>query len=226
MHAGRGLPGPDGPEYGHAGVQAPLRDGEPGGVGDLPDGDRMMEFSDHDSGAGIAGLQGPIRKYPQGGEAPGAGLEKYPPARQENKPHQHDRNEGREVVPPDHPEVEAGGMVGHEIEDRIGPEQGEGSVEKPPSRAYQADQKKDHRSREPHKKPDHPPTDPTDKRGHPDHRPAQDRRHPNRVSPVHRPGWTPPQRPQNRDRILPAHRVFLRRVSAASVGLFRAFPQG
>ena len=42
-------------------------------------------------------------------------------------------------------------MVGHEIEDRIGPEQREGSVEKPPSRAYQADQKKDHRSREPHK---------------------------------------------------------------------------
>ena len=79
MHAGRGLPGPDGPEYGDAGVQAPLRDGEPGGVGDLPDGDRMMEFPDHDSGAGIVGLQGPIRKHPQGGEAPGSGLEKHPP---------------------------------------------------------------------------------------------------------------------------------------------------
>ncbi len=117
-------------------------------------------------------------------------------------------------------------MVGHEIEDQIGPEQGEGSVEKPPSRAYQADQKKDHRSREPHKKPDRPPTDPTDKRGHPDHRPAQDRCHPNRVSPVHRPGWTPPQRPRNRDRILPAHRAFLRRVSAAVCGFFPSLPAG
>ena len=128
-------------------------------------------------------------------------------------------------------------MVGHEIEDQIGPEQGKGSVEKPPSRAYQADQKKDHRSREPHKKPDRPPTDPTDKRGHPDHRPAQDRRHPdhrpaqdrchpNRVSPVHRPGWTPPQRPRNRDRILPAHRAFLRRVSAAVCGFFPSLPAG
>ena len=104
----------------------------------MPDGDRMMEFPDHDSGAGIAGLQGPIRKYPQGGEAPGSGLEKHPPDRQENESSQHDYDGGREVVPPDHPEVEAGGMVGHEIEDRIGPEQGEGSVEKPPSRAYQA----------------------------------------------------------------------------------------
>ena len=117
-------------------------------------------------------------------------------------------------------------MVGHEIEDQIGPEQGKGSVEKPPSCAYQADQKKDHRSREPHKKPDRPPTDPTDKRGHPDHRPAQDRRHPNRVSPVHRPGWTPPQRPRNRDRILPAHRAFLRRVSAAVCGFFPSLPAG
>ena len=61
-------------------------------------------------------------------------------------------------------------MVGHEVEQGIGLKLGEKPVEKPPSRLYQADQKK--------------------------------------------------------DQMPPLHRAFLRRVSAVSVGLFRAFPQG
>ena len=60
VHTGRGLARTDGSEDGHSGVQSPLRDGEPGGAGDLPDGDRMMDFPDHESGAGIAGHQGSI----------------------------------------------------------------------------------------------------------------------------------------------------------------------
>ena len=74
----------------------------------MPDGAGMMELPDHDSGGWIAGLQGPIGKHPQGGEALGSGLEKHPSDGQENDPSQYDYDGGREVVPPDHPEVKAG----------------------------------------------------------------------------------------------------------------------
>ena len=97
-----------GSEDGHAGVQAPFRDGEPGGVGDLPDGDRMMDLPDPDSGAGIAGFQGPLWQLAKRGQIAVAGLEPDPPDRQENEPSQHDYDSGREVVAPDHPEVEVG----------------------------------------------------------------------------------------------------------------------
>ena len=52
VHASRSLPGPDGPEDRHASVQSPLRDGEPGGIENLPCLDRVMDLP-NDDGRGL-----------------------------------------------------------------------------------------------------------------------------------------------------------------------------
>ena len=48
VHASRGLPGPDCPEDGDSGVEAPLRDHEPVRVGNLSRLDRVMRLPDDD----------------------------------------------------------------------------------------------------------------------------------------------------------------------------------
>ena len=53
------------------------------GLENLPDGDRMMDFPDHNPGAGIAGLQGQLAKRRQ---IAVAGLELDPPNCDEKQP--------------------------------------------------------------------------------------------------------------------------------------------
>ena len=55
VHTSRGLPGPDGPEDRHAGIQPPLRDGEPGGIENLPRLDRVMDLPDYDGRGRLLG---------------------------------------------------------------------------------------------------------------------------------------------------------------------------
>ena len=49
VHASAGFPRSHGSEDRHAGIEAPLRDGEPRGVKNLPRFDRVMDLPDDDS---------------------------------------------------------------------------------------------------------------------------------------------------------------------------------
>ena len=102
VHAGRGLTRTDGSEDGHSGVQSPLRDG-----------DRMMDFPDHDSGAGIAGLQGPLGQLAKREQIAVAFLEPDQPDCDEKQPAEQDGGGGRGVVSADDPGVEGGVVIEH-----------------------------------------------------------------------------------------------------------------
>ena len=80
VHTGRGLARTDGSEDGHSCVQSPLRDG-----------DRMMDFPDHDSGAGLQGPLGPLAKREQIAVAV---LEPDPPDCDEKQPADQDSDGG------------------------------------------------------------------------------------------------------------------------------------
>ena len=67
VHTGRGLAAPHGSENGHTGVESALRDGEPGGIENLPRHDRMMHLADHDSGGRLARIEGPRRESSERG---------------------------------------------------------------------------------------------------------------------------------------------------------------
>ena len=119
VHADRGLARTDGSEDGHSGAQSPLRDG-----------DRMMDFPDHDSGAGIAGLQGPLGQLAKREQIAVAGLEPDPPDYDEKQPADQDCGNGHGVVSADHPGVEVGGVIDHQVEHWIVAGQGQRPVEK------------------------------------------------------------------------------------------------
>ena len=55
VHASRGLPGPDGPEDRHAGIQPTLRDREPGGIENLARLHRVMDLPDDDGRGRLLG---------------------------------------------------------------------------------------------------------------------------------------------------------------------------
>ena len=126
VHASRSLPGAHGPEDGHAGIESPLGNGEPGGIENLAGFDRVMDLADHDGRGLLFGVERPRRKRGEGGEIPSPSPEPDLPNRQENEPREHDGDEGRKVVPEHHPAVEVGGVVVHEIEQRILAQPGEG----------------------------------------------------------------------------------------------------
>ena len=132
VHAGRGLARTDGSEDGYSGVQSPLRDG-----------DRMMDFPDHDSGAGIAGLQGPLGPLAKRGQIASHVLEPDPPDCDEKQPSEQDSDGGRGVVSGDDPGVEVGGVIEHQVEHRIVAGQGERPVEETPCRAAQPSKDQD-----------------------------------------------------------------------------------
>ena len=126
MQAGRGLARTDGSEDGHSCVQSPLRDG-----------DRMMDFPDHDSGAGIAGLQGPLGPLAKREQIAVAVLEPDPPDCDEKQPADQDSDGGRGAVSADDPAVEVGGVIENQVERRIVAGHGERPVEETPYRAAQ-----------------------------------------------------------------------------------------
>ena len=60
VHASRGLAGTDGSENGHSGIEAPLRDNEPGWVADFDGLYRVVNLPDNDARPGVfVGRKGP-----------------------------------------------------------------------------------------------------------------------------------------------------------------------
>ena len=82
--------------------------------------------------AKAAGIKRPLWKFAERRKATVPSLEPDPPDCQEDQAAQKDQNGGRQVVPKDQPAVKPGGMIGHEIEQRIFFEQGEGPVDESP----------------------------------------------------------------------------------------------
>ena len=133
VHAGRGLAGPHSSENGNSGIEAPLRDNEPGGVGDFDGFDRVVNLPDNDARPGVfVGRQGPGGQQFEGGQIAAHVLKPDPPDRDKNKPADNDCDGGRGIVPADDPAVEVGGVIEHQVEHRIVAGQGEGPVEETP----------------------------------------------------------------------------------------------
>ena len=82
----------------------------------MPDGGRMMDLPDHDSGAGIAGLQGSLGQLAKRGQIEVAGLETDPPDCDEKHPADYDCDGGNGVVSADNPGVEVGRVIEHQVE--------------------------------------------------------------------------------------------------------------
>ena len=135
VHAGRGLAGPDSAENGHSGIEAPLRDNEPGRVADFDGFDRVVNLPDNDARPGVfVGRKGPGGQQFEGGQVASHILKPDPPDRDEKQPADDDGG-GRDVVPPDDPGVEVGGVIEHQVEHWIVAGQGERPVEETPSGA-------------------------------------------------------------------------------------------
>ena len=138
VHASRGLAGTDGPENGHSGIEAPLRDNEPGWVADFDGFDRVVHLPDNDSRPGVfVGRKGPRGQQLEGSQIAAHVLKPDSPDRDEKQPADNEGDGGGGIVPANDPAVEAGGVIEHQIEHRIVAGHGEGPVEEPPCRAAQ-----------------------------------------------------------------------------------------
>ena len=93
------------------------------------------------AGAFCFGLSGHTGSPPKGGEVAPAPLQPDLPNGHEHEAREHDGNERRSVVPEHHPPVEVGGVVVHEVEQRILVQQGEGKPDKAPQGVPQASKK-------------------------------------------------------------------------------------
>ena len=133
VHASRGLAGPYGAENGHSGIEAALRDNEPSRVARFDVFDRVIDLPDHDSGAGIPGLQGPLGQLAKRGQIAAPRLKLDPPDRDEKQPADQDCGSGNGVVSADNPGEEVGGVIEHQVEHWIVAGQGERPAEETPS---------------------------------------------------------------------------------------------
>ena len=97
----------------------------------------MMDFPDHDSGAGIAGLQGPPGQLAKREQIAVAVLEPDPPDCDEKQPAEQDSDGGRGIVPANDPGVEGGVVKQQQVQQWIVAGQGERPLEEAPCGAGQ-----------------------------------------------------------------------------------------
>ena len=95
----------------------------------------MIDFPDHNSGVGIAGLQGALGQLAKKGQIAVAGLEPDPPDCDEKQPAGQDSDGVRGVVSVDDPGVEVGDVIEHQVEHWIVAGHGERPLEETPSGA-------------------------------------------------------------------------------------------
>ena len=135
-HASRGLAGPHGTENCHSGVEASLRDNEPRRVTRFDGFDRVMNLPNNDRRPGVfVRRKGPQGEHSNVRNAQAPRRKPDPPDRDKNKTADDDGGCWREVVPPDDPGVEVGGVIEHQVEHWIVAGHGERPLDETPSGA-------------------------------------------------------------------------------------------
>ena len=101
----------------------------------------VMDLADDDGRGLLLGVERPRRKLGEGREIAPPPFQPDLPNGQDNKPGEHDDNEGGNVVPEQHPAVEVGGVVVHQVEQRILVQHGKWMLDKSPQGVPQPTEK-------------------------------------------------------------------------------------